>query len=91
MVVLVDKVTAAGAEIIAGALQGYGRAVVVGGEATWANGSIQQGLELTQLPRPLQQAKVASGAVRLTLRNSIVPTGVQRNWSAPNPRSSFRR
>lgn len=74
MVVLVDGVTGSGAEIIAGALQDYGRAVIVGNASTAGAGSIQVVLQMRNyMPRLASSAPL--GAVKLTVQKFYLPNG----------------
>ncbi len=64
IVVLVDGGSASGAEILAGALQDSGRAVLVGA-TTFGKGSVQQ----------VQRAGAIEGGFRLTLSRYYTPSG----------------
>ncbi|MEM6926324.1 MAG: carboxy terminal-processing peptidase, partial [Myxococcota bacterium] len=67
MVVLIDETSASASEIVAGALQDYGRALVVGAEQTHGKGTVQQVLQLTNRLSG-KHAEPVGGALKLTIQ-----------------------
>ena len=70
MIVLTSRFSASASEILAGALQDYGRALIVGDSSTHGKGTVQQLIELAdviRIPNP--------GAIKVTIRNFYRPSG----------------
>ncbi|MGE3974631.1 MAG: S41 family peptidase, partial [Bdellovibrionales bacterium] len=65
LVVLTSRLSASASEIVAGALQDYKRAVIVGGDHTFGKGSVQQ---VMPLPSEL-------GALKVTVGMFFIPGG----------------
>lgn len=81
LIVLVDRSSASASEIVAGALQDYKRAIVVGGDHTFGKGSIQS---VENLPKGLGAVKVTVGLFFIPGGKSIQKMGVNSDISLPS-------
>lgn len=76
LTVLTSRFSASASEIFAGALQNYGRALIVGDSATHGKGTVQAVLEMkTYLPRLAENAANRTGAAKLTIQKFYLPNG----------------
>ncbi|MEY2880383.1 MAG: hypothetical protein RLZZ15_2763 [Verrucomicrobiota bacterium] len=74
LAVLVDRFSASASEIVAGALQNYGRAVIIGDSATHGKGSVQQIYNMRQSPN-LARAAGKTGGAKFTIQKFYLPSG----------------
>ncbi len=75
LTVLTSRFSASASEIFAGALQNYGRAVIIGDSTTHGKGTVQAVLEMKNyLPR-LSQNIEHTGAAKLTVQKFYLPNG----------------
>lgn len=76
LVVLVDKFSASGSEIVAGALQDYERAVLVGDASTHGKGTVQSLIPLKPFLESVSKDVTNDpGALKLTIRKFYRPSG----------------
>jgi carboxyl-terminal processing protease len=76
MVVLVNRGTASASEILAGALQDYGRAVIAGDGSTFGKGTVQSVMSLAPLLQRLgQKTQHNPGALKVTIQKFYRPSG----------------
>jgi carboxyl-terminal processing protease len=76
MAVLVDRFSASASEIVAGALQDYGRAVVIGDTSTHGKGTVQAVIEMNKVNRELGLlAANKTGAAKITIQKFYLPDG----------------
>ncbi|MDD2763379.1 MAG: carboxy terminal-processing peptidase [Opitutaceae bacterium] len=75
LAVLVSRFSASASEIVAGALQNYGRAAIIGDQSTHGKGSVQTLVEMKNVNRMLSRLPVKTGAVKLTIQKFYLPNG----------------
>src|SRR5664280_735364 len=75
LAVLVSRFSASASEIVAGALQNYGRAIVIGDQSTHGKGSVQTIVEMKTVNRMLARLPDKTGAARLTIQKFYLPNG----------------
>ncbi|MCX7847131.1 MAG: S41 family peptidase [bacterium] len=86
LIVTVSRVTASGAEIVAGALQDYQRALIVGGDHTFGKGTIQQVLPL---PGKLGALKITVGEYFIASGRSPQHAGIRSDIVVPSELSAY--
>ncbi len=76
LVVLTSRLSASASEILAGALQDYGRALIVGDTSTFGKGTVQAVLELAGImERTGASLQADPGAIKLTIEKFYRPSG----------------
>jgi carboxyl-terminal processing protease len=76
LIVLTSRFSASASEILAGALQDYGRALIVGDESTFGKGTVQSVVPLERLmDRYGLDHSVDPGALKVTIRKFYRPSG----------------
>lgn len=75
LVVLTSRFSASASEIVAGALQDYGRAIIVGDSSTYGKGTVQSLTQLRQFMRGANWETNDPGAIKVTIRKFYRPSG----------------
>jgi carboxyl-terminal processing protease len=74
MVVLIDRSSASASEILAGALQDFNRAVIVGDTSTFGKGTVQQPMDIGRM-LPLFAVRNRAGFLKVTIQKFYRPSG----------------
>lgn len=75
LAILTSRFSASASEIFAGAMQNYGRAIIIGDSSTYGKGTVQTVFELQNyLPR-LSRDYGKPGAAKLTIQKYYLPNG----------------
>ncbi|MCL5099053.1 MAG: carboxy terminal-processing peptidase [Candidatus Omnitrophica bacterium] len=86
MIVLTSHFSASASEILAGALQDYGRAVIVGDSSTFGKGTVQQLIQLEPYMRQFGFDSTNNpGALKLTIRKFYRANGASTQLDGVKP------
>ena len=85
LIVMVNRFSASASEILAGAMQDYGRAVIVGGEYTHGKGTVQAVLDLNRGFYSVGPGSQDFGAMKVTLQKFYRVTGVSTQYKGVTP------
>ena len=75
LVVLTSRFSASASEIVAGALQNYGRAIIVGDTSTHGKGTVQTVQEMRRFLPGVARLGLATGATKITIQKFFLPNG----------------
>jgi len=84
MIVLIDRISASASEIVAGALQDYGRAVIVGDSRSHGKGTVQQIIPLGDAAGKLGSIKVTNASFFRINGSSTQVKGVSSDIVLPS-------
>ncbi len=85
LVVMVNNFSASASEIVAGALQDYGRAVIVGDGHTFGKGTVQNIIDLDRLVGPEAAELRPMGALKITTQKYYRVTGESSQYKGIQP------
>jgi carboxyl-terminal processing protease len=84
LVVVTDKSSASASEILAGALQDFNRAVIVGDSSTFGKGTVQQPMDIGRM-LPLFAARDRAGFLKVTIQKYYRPSGSSTQLEGVEP------
>lgn len=86
MIVLINRFSASASEIVAAALQDYGRALVVGGEFSHGKGTVQLVLDLDNYVNPMAaKGYTPLGALKITIQKFFRVNGSSTQYKGVTP------
>jgi carboxyl-terminal processing protease len=85
LIVLTSRFSASASEIVAGALQDYGRAIIVGDTSTHGKGTVQTVSYLSSLIKFNDPDPEKPGALKFTIRKFYRASGASTQWKGVLP------
>lgn len=89
LIVMVNRLSASASEILAGALQDYGRAIIVGDSRTHGKGTVQTVLQLDQADPTMGSIKVTTASFYRILGGSTQLKGITSDILVPSQYDSM--
>jgi carboxyl-terminal processing protease len=83
--VLTSRFSASASEIFAGALQNYGRAIIIGDSSTHGKGTVQAVLEMKNYVRLADSDDSRTGGAKLTIQKFYLPNGASTQMKGVVP------
>jgi carboxyl-terminal processing protease len=84
LIVLINRFSASASEILAGAMQDYGRAIIIGGDFSHGKGTVQAVINLNQGPL-LSMFGPTMGALKVTIQKFYRVTGASTQYKGIVP------
>lgn len=84
-IVLINRFSASASEIVAAALQDYGRALVVGGEFSHGKGTVQAVVDLDGYVSPMAKSYSPLGALKITIQKFYRINGSSTQYKGVTP------
>lgn len=85
LVVMINTFSASASEIVAGALQDYNRAVIVGTGHSFGKGTVQNIVDIDRIVNPLYTSLKPFGAVKVTMQKFYRVTGESNQYKGIEP------
>ncbi|MDH4467918.1 MAG: carboxy terminal-processing peptidase [Bacteriovoracaceae bacterium] len=85
MITMVNANSASASEIVAAALQDYGRSLVVGGDHTHGKGTVQQVVDFDSVIPPIAKVYSPFGALKITIQKFYRITGGSTQYKGVTP------
>lgn len=85
VIVLINRHSASASEIVAAALQDYGRAIIVGGEHSHGKGTVQAVVDLDGYSYPIARVHSPLGALKITIQMFYRITGGSTQYKGVTP------
>ena len=85
MIVLINRFSASASEIVAAALQDYGRAIIVGGEFSHGKGTVQLVVDLDNYVSPAMKTYSPLGALKITIQKFYRINGSSTQYKGVTP------